>query len=194
MTTEDTLSPREFKDRRAWRAWLEKNHGKEEALWLLFYKAHVEKKHLTLPEALEEALCFGWIDGKLRRIDDEKHMVRFTPRKAKSPWSKSNKARVEKLIASGAMTEAGLLAIEAAKKNGAWERAELDPLDDEVPDLEAALDKDKEARRHYDAFPPSTRRQYVAWVSGAKTEATRRRHVVEVVRRSKANLRPGEPG
>ena len=107
-------------DRAAWRAWLEANHASAPEIWLVFLKKHVAEPCVSLDEAVEEALCFGWVDSLLRRIDDRSHALRFTPRKPGSRWSASNKARVERLTREGRMAPAGLAAVAAAKERGTW--------------------------------------------------------------------------
>jgi uncharacterized protein YdeI (YjbR/CyaY-like superfamily) len=106
-----------------WRAWLQANHAVEKEVWLTFYKKHTGIPSLTFEEAAEEALCFGWIDSVMKRIDDEKYVLRHTPRKKGSNWSEVNKRRVAKLIEQGRMTEAGLAKIDEAKRNGEWDKA-----------------------------------------------------------------------
>jgi uncharacterized protein YdeI (YjbR/CyaY-like superfamily) len=112
--------PQYFRNGAELRAWLQHNHAEATEVWVLMYKKHTGKPGVTLEEATEEALCFGWIDSVLRRIDDEKHALRFTPRKKGSNWSESNKKRVAKLIEQGRMTEAGLTKIDEAKQTGKW--------------------------------------------------------------------------
>jgi uncharacterized protein YdeI (YjbR/CyaY-like superfamily) len=109
------------RDRGAWRAWLEANHATAAEVWLLFYKRHTAEPCVTLDEAVEEAMCFGWVDSLLRRIDDRRHKLRFTPRKPGGQWAQSNKDRVERLTAEGRMAPAGLAAVEAAKADGSWD-------------------------------------------------------------------------
>ena len=134
------------KDRKAWRSWLEKNHCKSPGIWLIYDKKSAGKKRLAYADAVEEALCFGWIDSTLRSLDDERYMQRFTPRKAKSGWSGLNKRRIEKMIAEGLMTKTGLEKIEQAKKDGSW--GSLDHIDAiQLPeDFEKALSKNKKAK------------------------------------------------
>src|SRR5437762_12051170 len=108
------------KTRKAWRKWLEKNHTKQPGLWLIYYKKNSGKSRVLYDEAVEEALCFGWIDSIMKPLDEEKYMQKFTPRNVKSVWSGWNKKRVEKLIAEGSMTDAGMKMIEIAKQNGSW--------------------------------------------------------------------------
>jgi uncharacterized protein YdeI (YjbR/CyaY-like superfamily) len=121
----DTRSFERFyaKDRRDWREWLEKNHVASPGVWLIYYKKESGKPRVSYEDAVEEALCFGWIDSKSNTIDEERYMQLFTPRNPKSPWAPSNKKRVEKLIEEGLMMPAGLEKIEAAKKNGLWDNS-----------------------------------------------------------------------
>jgi uncharacterized protein YdeI (YjbR/CyaY-like superfamily) len=105
-----------------WRAWLQANHGVEKEVWLTMYKKHIATPCVTFEEATEEALCFGWIDSTMKRIDDEKRALRYTPRRKGSSWSERNKKLVTKLIEQGRMTEAGLAKIEEAKQNGEWDK------------------------------------------------------------------------
>ena len=141
-------------DRETWRAWLEKHHATAREIWLVMLKKHVPRPSVTLAEAVEEALCFGWIDGHLRRIDDESHVLRFTPRGRRSVWAQSNKDRVERLIREGKMTPAGLAAVEAAKASGEWDAATAREDVDAVPDdlagalREAGVDEASQACRH----------------------------------------------
>jgi uncharacterized protein YdeI (YjbR/CyaY-like superfamily) len=180
------------RDRRAWRAWLSKHHARKSEIWLLLYKKHVDKPSVRYDEAVEEALCFGWIDGILKRIDDEQHVVRFSPRQPGSGWSESNKRRVRAMVKAGKMTEAGLALVQAAKKSGAWARAAERSKPLEVPaDLRRALARNRRAQRNFDEFAPGYQRDYVHWVLAAKRDDTRRRRIREVVRRSAQNKKPG---
>jgi len=181
-------------DRAAWRAWREEHHATDRAVWLILLKKGVAGVRLTLDEAVEEALCFGWIDGRLRRIDDRRHMLRFSPRRPDSVWADSNKARVEKLIAAGRMTEAGLAVVRVVKERGTWEAGGDRRLDETPPDLEEALAASSAAADRWRAWPPSHRRQYVHWVLDAKRPETRARRIAETVRRAAAGLGPGAAG
>jgi uncharacterized protein YdeI (YjbR/CyaY-like superfamily) len=136
----------DFQDSQEWRKWLQLYHNSESEAWLFIYKKRSNKTGISYDEALEEALCFGWIDGKMRSIDGEKFILRFSPRKAKSVWSKINKEKAELLISQGRMTSAGLAKIEEAKNTGLWEAAYTTRRKDTVPgDLEAALSKNSSA-------------------------------------------------
>jgi uncharacterized protein YdeI (YjbR/CyaY-like superfamily) len=171
-----------FKGRDQWRAWLADNQGAAKEIWLTFYKKHMNKPGLTYIEALEEALCFGWIDGILKRIDEEKHMVRFSPRRKKSIWSQQNKKRVAKLIREGRMTEAGLARIKEAKANGQWDEATLREDVSLVPvELAEALTQNEAARRNFEALAPCYRKQFLYWVGSAKRSETRDKRVAETV-------------
>jgi uncharacterized protein YdeI (YjbR/CyaY-like superfamily) len=126
-------------DREVWRAWLAAHHAERGEIWLVFLKKHVGEPCVTLDEAVEEALCFGWVDSLLRRIDERSHALRFTPRKATSQWSPSNKQRVERLVAAGRMMPAGVAAVEVAKANGAWDDLASRMVDVTPDELERAL-------------------------------------------------------
>ncbi|MGB7118013.1 MAG: YdeI/OmpD-associated family protein [Anaerolineales bacterium] len=181
-----------FNDRDEWRAWLEEQHQTESEVWLIYYKKHTDKQSIRYECAVEEALCFGWIDSKVKRIDEEKYMQRYTPRKELSNWSESNKKRVRKLIANGLMTQAGLEVVEIAKRNGSWNR--LDDIDKElvIPgDLEAALAQNPKAEENFSGFAPSHKKQYLWWLKSAKRAETRERRIREIVKRAEENIKPG---
>jgi len=181
-----------FKSRRAWRTWLQGHHATESVLWLIFYKKHTGKVGLAYDEAVEEALCFGWIDGIRKRIDDEKHTVRFTPRRKNSVWSPTNKKRVAKMIAAGMMTEAGLALVQEAKGNGQWDNAEVQrPLAVVPPELKQALACNKKAGRFFEALAPSYRKQFIWWIASAKRAETRHKRVAEAVRLLAENKKLG---
>jgi uncharacterized protein YdeI (YjbR/CyaY-like superfamily) len=173
--------------RAAWREWLATRHDTAPFVWLLLHKKHVDEPSVTYDEAVEEALCWGWIDGLANRWDERSYAQRFTPRKPGSAWSESNVARVERLIAEGRMTPAGLALVEEAKRRGTWDRAASGRLEVAPPDLEAALAADPPAAVQWEAWAPTYRRQYVSWVLAAKRPETR-------ARRAAAGLRPGGPG
>ena len=182
----------QFASGAGWRDWLETNHSSEKELWLILYKSRTAYKGLSYKEALEEALCFGWIDGTLRRIDDEMHMVRFSPRKSRSIWSKANRARAEKLMAQGRMREAGLAKIEQAKANGEWYREWSDDKGPIVPDdLIKALKDNKTAKKNWESFPPSLKQQFAYWIISAKCDDTRNNRIRKTVEMAERNERPG---
>ena len=181
-------------DREAWRAWLREHHATRIVVWLLLGKKSMEQPGVTYDEAVEEALCWGWVDGLVNRWDESRYAVRFTPRKPRSVWSASNVARVERMVAEGRMTPAGMALVDEAKRLGTWEEAASGRPDTTPPDLLAALKEAPAASVQWDAWPTSPRRQYTYWVLDAKREETRARRVAEVVRRSAAGLKPGERG
>lgn len=183
-----------FKTNQEWRKWLEKNHSKEKEIWLLHYKKHTDKPGVTYPEALEEAICFGWIDGRMRRIDDEKHMIRYTHRRKGSVWSLRNRKIAEDMIKQKKMTPTGLLLIEDAKKSGMWQNAYTNLKKERLPsDLKKALISDKKTWKNFQNFANSYRNTYIGWVISAKTEETRKRRIKKVAERSKLNKKPGMP-
>jgi uncharacterized protein YdeI (YjbR/CyaY-like superfamily) len=176
-------------DRETWRAWLEANHATVSGVWLVTWRPGSGMPVLDYEAAVEEAVCFGWIDGQLGRVDERRHRLYFAPRRPRSAWSASNRARVEQLAAAGRMTPAGIAAVERAKANGQWTVLEsVERL--EVPsDLASALAADPKASAHWAAFPPSFRRQMLYWISSARRPATRAARVAETVRRAASNER-----
>jgi uncharacterized protein YdeI (YjbR/CyaY-like superfamily) len=181
-----------FRGREDWRAWLAENHATAQEIWLVIRKRHTSKAGLTYAAALEEALCFGWIDGILKRIDDEKHTIRFTPRRKNSIWSEQNKKRVAKLIQEGRMTEAGLARIEEAKANGQWEKAaEREDLTMVPRELMAALAQNAQAQENFEKLAPSYRKQFLYWIGTAKREETRTKRIKTTIKLLAANRRLG---
>jgi len=168
-----------FKTRNEFRKWLSENYDKKNELWLIFYKKHTGKNYMQYDEAVEEALCFGWIDGILKRIDDEKHVIRFSPRLKGSVWSIANIERVKKLIEQGKMTEAGQEKFEELDEN----RREPDfTKNDEVPDfIKKVLKKNKKVWKRFNEMAPSHRKQYVWWITEAKKEETRQRRLKKAI-------------
>lgn len=181
----EKIKPIYFKNRGEWRRWLLENHDKEKEVWVLLYKKHVNKESLSYKDGVEEALCFGWIDGKMKRIDDEKHMQRFCPRTPKSPWSQINKDLALKLIKEKKMTRAGIAAIEVAKKNGNWQDAYTSLSASQMPkELEMALKKNKTSWSNFQNFANSYKNMYIGWVNNAKRPETKEKRIEEVVSRS----------
>ena len=182
------------KDRKAWHSWLEKNHAKSPGIWLIYNKKSTGKAKLVYNDAVEEALCFGWIDSTLRPLDDDRFMQRFTPRKSKSGWSGLNKKRIEKMITEGQMTKAGLEKIEAAKKDGSWQS--LDHIDAiQLPeDFEKALSKSKKAKTNFENFPQFTKKQFLYRINSAKRPETRKERIKLCVKMAAANKKPSIEG
>ena len=172
------------KTRDEWRRWLEKNCARCPEIWLVFYKKASGKQTVSYDHAVEEALCFGWVDGMKKGIDEECYAFRFTPRKAKSPWSKSNLARVERLIAEGKMMPAGLDAYNSAG------RRDVPPMPSELPKaLEAKFRKQRAAWANYEKFPPGYRRVTAGWVASAKKEETQIKRLEKLIEFSACNER-----
>jgi uncharacterized protein YdeI (YjbR/CyaY-like superfamily) len=181
-----------FKSQKSFRNWLEKNHEKIDFIWLALRKKDSKIKCITYPEALDEALCFGWIDSIVKRCNDDYFMQRFTPRKSRSIWSMINVNKVDALIKAGKMTAAGLAKINDAKKNGQWEKAYGSKFEQPLPDdLKKALKKNPEAWKNFSTFSPSYQRMYIAWVNFVKKEDARKRRIDKVVERSRENMKPG---
>jgi uncharacterized protein YdeI (YjbR/CyaY-like superfamily) len=183
----------EVTSRDAWRRWLQSHHGSSRGVWVTTYKKAAGERYVPYDEIVEEALAFGWIDSRRRRVDEQRSQLLVTPRKPRSGWSRINKERVERLEAAGLMTEAGRRAIAVAKENGAW--SALDDIENlvEPDDLREELDADPKARRHWDAFPRSAKRAILDWIAAAKRDETRRRRVSETARLAAQNVRANEP-
>lgn len=164
-----------------WRNWLKEYHQKEDAVWVIFYKSGSGKPTINYDEAVEEALCFGWIDSKAQAIDATSRRQYFSKRKPKSAWSRSNKIRVEKLLTEGRMTESGMKCIEIAKANGSW-----DALNDievlKIPDdLNAKLEEAPEAKAFFESLAKSAKQNMLWWIASAKKEETRNSRIDEIV-------------
>ncbi|MDB5323819.1 MAG: hypothetical protein JWN40_5450 [Phycisphaerales bacterium] len=169
-TPPETIHP---KTRKAWRTWLSNNHAKSKGVWLIFHKKSANKDRLPYADAVEEALCFGWIDAMIRPIDAHTYMQWYCQRKPKSVWSKLNKTRVEKLLAAGQMTSAGQAKIDLAKSNGQW--SHLDAVESlTLPlDFAKALRAAPGARNHFDSLSPSARKILLYRIHDAKRPETR---------------------
>ena len=167
--------------REAWRAWLETHHATSQGVWLVFAKKHTGLPSPSYEEAVQEALCFGWIDSLMRSIDDRFHMQMFTPRKPKSAWSATNKARMAKLLKAGVVEPAGRAAVASARKSGSWNTfAEVDAMRI-PPELQRALDSNPDAKKHWPTYTPSAQRSFLLMVHNAKRPETRERYVRRVV-------------
>jgi uncharacterized protein YdeI (YjbR/CyaY-like superfamily) len=164
-----------------WRAWLEQHHAEADGVWLAGWKRASGKVPLDYGAIVEEALCFGWIDGVTNTLEDGRQAQLLTPRRRKSGWSPSNKERVERLIADGRMTAAGMRVIDGAKADGSWSMQDAAEALIEPPELRAALDANPDARRSWDTFPRSPRRALIWWVMSAKRPETRERRVRTIV-------------
>jgi uncharacterized protein YdeI (YjbR/CyaY-like superfamily) len=178
-------------NRTEWRNWLAENHLISKGVWLYFYKKNSGKPALSYDEAVEEALCFGWIDSKPGTVDAEMSKQYYSPRNPKSNWSKLNKERVEKLTAAN-MMEAGQKMIDLAKKTGTW--TALDTVDKlEIPeDLQAAFQTFDLADQYFTAFPPSVKKGILEWILNAKTTETRMKRVMETASLAAENKRANQ--
>ncbi len=183
----------EFKSRQAIREWLERNHETATTFWLVAYKKHVAEYYVPYGEIVEELLCFGWVDSRTRRVDDDRTMLLVSPRKPGSTWSAANKKRIAALEQQGLMQEAGRRSIESAKADGSW--TFLDDVERlEIPaDLERAFAKNKRARRNYHAFNPSARKVILLWIKTAKRAETRTKRIRETVRLASKNIKAAHP-
>jgi uncharacterized protein YdeI (YjbR/CyaY-like superfamily) len=170
------------KTRKEWRDWLNQHHDKSNGIWLVFYKKHTGEATLEYDEAVEEALCFGWIDSIIKRIDDEKYLRKLTPRKTDSRWSELNKKRIMKLKKKGLLTEAGLMKIRKAKASGLWDKPDSPQIPSNIPrELESALAKNKKAKSFFDQLASSYQRRFIGWISAAKRQETRERRLRESI-------------
>jgi uncharacterized protein YdeI (YjbR/CyaY-like superfamily) len=189
----DTLERIHPETRAAWRRWLKSYHARTESVWLVSWKkAAAAKPRMTYDEIVEEALCWGWVDSLPRALDAERTMLLLSPRKPGSSWSAQNKNRAERMIASGQMTPAGLAKIEAAKRDGAWDRLNsVDAL--EIPaDLAKALSAHKDSAANFAGFPPSVRRGILEWIGAAKRPETRAKRIAETAAQAAVGKRANQ--
>jgi uncharacterized protein YdeI (YjbR/CyaY-like superfamily) len=171
-----------FKDRAVWRRWLEKNHEHNSEAWLAICKKGARAACLSLEDAVLEALCFGWIDGKLETLDKDRYALRFSPRRSDSIWSLSNIRRVEKLVEEGLMTEAGYRRIQEGFESGQWDSAIEREQVDEIPaDLERSLRRRKGALSAYRSLTASRKKQLLHWIATAKRPETRLKRIETIV-------------
>ena len=171
-----------FKTPDDWRKWLQKNQNKEDGIWLIFFRKEVGKPTIEYESAVEEALCFGWIDSIIKKLDDERYVRKFTPRRDKSQWSESNRKRVRKLMRQGLMTKSGAAKVTEAKKSGLWEQSDQPKISFEIPgELESALAKNKKAKIFFDRLAHAYQKQFIGWISVAKRQETKVRRVSESI-------------
>ncbi len=177
-------------NRKAWRQWLDKYHRTSSGIWLIYYKVKSGKPSVQYSEAVKEALCFGWIDSKVKSLDEERYQQIFTPRKPKSVWSKLNKQYIEELIEQGLMTEAGLKKINTAKQDGSW--TTLDEIEALImpTDLKQALEADEIANQNFGAFGNSAKKNVLFWIDSAKRPETRLKRIEQTVRSAAQNKNP----
>ncbi|KPM47667.1 YdeI/OmpD-associated family protein [Jiulongibacter sediminis] len=173
-----------------WREWLEENHVKEDSVWLEFFRKGSPNYNLSWSDAVDEALCFGWIDSTKRKVDDEKYIQYFCKRKPKSNWSRVNKEKVKMLTEQGLMQEAGHVSIKIAKENGSW--SFLDAVEALIipAELKEELDKHERAATFFDNLSKSDKKILLYWVISAKTEKTRQKRILEIARNASQSCKP----
>ena len=182
-------------DRDDWRAWLAQNCNVKKEVWLIYYRKHTGKPSIPYDDSVEEALCFGWVDSIIKKIDDEKFARKFTPRTSKSVWSEANRKRVEKMIKEGKMTEAGLARIREAKASGEWFKPPVSAQYKKrlvIPSyLKDALATNKKASHSFNRLAESYKRNFVGWINSAKKEETRKRRLAEAIELLEQNKKLG---
>jgi uncharacterized protein YdeI (YjbR/CyaY-like superfamily) len=176
--------------RKAWRAWLQKHHAASSGVWLVFAKKSSRLPTVSYDDAVEEALCFGWIDGLMHPVDDTFYKQLFTPRTPKSRWAASNKARVEKMIAAGLMTDAGMKMIDLAKRTGTWNAFDAVEAMTVPDDLKRALKATPAAKKGYDAYTPAVKKQCLYYLNDAKRPETRARRITLIVEAASEGRKP----
>ncbi|MDF2379709.1 MAG: YdeI/OmpD-associated family protein [Candidatus Gracilibacteria bacterium] len=177
------------KNKNEWREWLLINHKSSSGVYLVFYKVKSPKESMRWEEAVKEALCFGWIDSVVKKINDEKRKQLFTPRKPKSGWSKLNKDHIKKLIANNLMHESGLQKIQMAKKDGSWSMNDDAENLIVLNDLQKAFDENKKASKNFQSFSNSSKKAYLHWLYSAKREETKKKRLLEIIRLCEKNIK-----
>jgi uncharacterized protein YdeI (YjbR/CyaY-like superfamily) len=178
--------------RKIWRNWMAKNHEKETSVWLIIFHKKSRQASVYYDEAVEEALCFGWVDSVSNSRNEESSYLYFAKRKPKSNWSKANKDRVEKLTILGLIMPAGQAMIDLAKQKGTWTALEVVDQLTIPPDMQKLFDKNKTAEKNFLAFPASTRRGILEWILNAKRSETRQKRIEETVTLAAQNIRANQ--
>ena len=192
METKNGVEAIEAKNAGQWRSWLEANHASKKSVWLIIYRKESAIPSVYYNEAVDEALCYGWIDSKPNKRDDESYYQFFSKRNPKSNWSKVNKSKVERLLKAGKMSKAGKAMIRLAKETGTW--SALDQVENLInpEDLQNAFDKNKKAYENWSTFPPSVRRGILEWIFNAKRPETRQKRILETVSLAEENIRANQ--
>lgn len=165
-----------------WHKWLLENHLNETSVWLVFYKNQSKPQQLNYNSALDEALCFGWIDSIIKRIDDTKYVRKFSKRRLNSNWSDINKRKIEMLINENRMTAAGYAVVKAAKENGSWNKPARQEIQKEISEvLQNALERNNKAKAFFESLSPSQRTRYIRWIANAKKKETIDKRVKESI-------------
>ena len=189
METKNGVNTFHAKSRSEWRQWLQNNHTSQKSVWLIIYHKDNKTRSVDYEEAVEEALCFGWIDSKPNKRDDESYFLFFAKRKPGSNWSKVNRERAEKMISEGLMTEVGQAMIDLAKRSGTWTALE-EVQDSVIPDdLQRMFNSNRLAFNNFQSFPPSSKRIILEWIFSAKRQETRRKRIEETVSLAEKNIR-----
>ena len=180
------------KTRAEWRTWLATNHTSSKGIRLVIIRKNAQVAGITYSDAVEEALCFGWIDGVTNSVNEQRYKLYMSPRKPGSVWSRLNKQRIQKLIKAGSMTPTGLAKIEAARKDGSW--SQFDAIDKlEMPeDLLEQLSANPEAKRNFETFSDSSKKIILFWIANARREETRRKRIAETVRLAAQNIKAAQ--
>lgn len=173
-----------------WRTWLEENHQSKQSVWLVYYRVSTKISSISWSDAVDEALCFGWIDSTKKTIDEERYMQYFSRRKPKSMWSRINKEKVTKLIKNNLMTKAGFDSIETAKQNGSW--TILDQVEALIipEDLKEELANYKGSTEYFDSLSKSAKKILLHWVVFAKRSETRQKRIIEIAENASKKLKP----
>lgn len=192
-TDPETFESLHVRTRKAWRSWLQKNHDKKKNVWLILYQKASTTPCVNYEEAVEEALCFGWIDSVVKKRDPESRYQFFSQRKPKSNWSKSNRQRAEKLIATGLMTPSGLAMIDLAKQSGTWTAlVEIENI--VIPDdLKKLFERNQRAARNFENFSASAKKIILGWIASAKKPETRQKRIRETVSLASKNMKANHP-
>lgn len=178
-----------FKNDQEWRSWLHENHNQSQGVYLILYKVESKQPSMRWEEAVKVALCYGWIDSTVKRLDDQRRKQYFCPRRPKSVWSKVNKTYIIDLIKNDLMHQSGLASIELAKKNGSW--VALDDVENGIipKDLQHAFDHNPLAFKNYQNFAKGYRKSYLYWINQAKRQETRDKRIVEIIKCCEANIK-----
>lgn len=186
----DNLETFQAQNRKQWREWLEKNYDISRGIWLIYYKVKSSKPSIRYSEAVKEALCFGWIDSKVRSLNEESYMQIFTPRKPKSVWSKLNKQYIEELMEQNLMTEAGIEKIEVAKQDGSWTTLDASEALIVPADLQQALAANEIASKHFAKFSNTTKKNILFWIDSAKRLETRLKRIEQTINSAAQSKNP----
>ena len=177
------MNPITMSDRKEWRNWLASHHASEKEIWLVYYRAGSGTLGVAYEDSIEEALCFGWVDSIIQKVDDSRYARKFTPRKESSKWSTVNKRRAEKMISTGLMTEVGMQKIEAARRSGSLDNPTEKPVFnlEILPEFATALKENPTALEFFESLPRTRQKEYLLWINTAKRPDTRDRRIAESI-------------